>query len=158
MGKTLHLFMLLALFFLTGGSISANAQESAYKTLTFSPETMEKNIQDYTSTWTNTVGTDTWTIVNFNNNNKGWNYIRCGSRKAASVATITNKAAYDQPITKVVVTYDQVSNVNTTYLEVASDANFKSNVQKITIAARVKGDVAYTVATPTANSYYEANS
>ena len=154
MGKTLHLFMLLALFFLTGGSISANAQESAYKTLTFSPETMEKKIQDYTSTWTTTVGTDTWTIVNFNNNNKGWNYIRCGRQKAASVATITNKEAYDQPITKVVVTYDKVSNVNTTYLEVASDANFTSNVQKITIAAQKAGDVEYTVATPTANSYY----
>lgn len=154
MGKTLHLFMLLALFFLTGGSISANAEEPAYKTLTFSSETMEKNIQDYTSTWTNTVGTDTWTIVNFNNNNKGWTYIRCGRKKAASVATITNKAPYDQPITKVVVTYDEVSNVNTTYLEVASDANFKSNVQKITIAAPKAGDVEYTVATPTANSYY----
>lgn len=154
MGKTLHLFMLLALFFLTGGSISANAEEPAYKTLTFSSETMEKNIQDYTSTWTNTVGTDTWTIVNFNNNNKGWTYIRCGRKKAASVATITNKAPYDQPITKVVVTYDEVSNVNTTYLEVASDANFESNVQKITIAAPKAGDVEYTVATPTANSYY----
>ena len=33
MGKTLHLFMLLALFFLTGGSISANAQET--KTFSF---------------------------------------------------------------------------------------------------------------------------
>ena len=33
MGKTLHLFMLLALFFLTGGGISANAQET--KTFSF---------------------------------------------------------------------------------------------------------------------------
>lgn len=154
MGKTLHLFMLLALFFLAGGSISANAEEPAYKTLTFSSETMDESISSYTSTWTNTVGTDTWTIVNFNNNNKGWNFIRCGSKKAASVATITNKEAYDQPITKVVVNYDKVSNVNTTYLEVASDANFTSNVQKITIAAPKAGDVEYTVATPTANSYY----
>ena len=70
------------------------------------------------------------------------------------MATITNKEAYDQPITKVVVTYEKVSNVNTTYLEVASDANFTSNVQKITIAAPKAGDVEYTVATPTANSYY----
>lgn len=42
MGKTLHLFMLLALFFLTGGGISANAQ----KTVTF------------------TAGTDKGTITN----------------------------------------------------------------------------------------------
>ena len=81
MGKTLHLFMLLALFFLAGGGISANAEEPAYKTLTFSSKTMDKGVSSYTDTWTNTVGTDTWTIVNFNNNNKGWKYIRCGSNK-----------------------------------------------------------------------------
>ena len=153
MSKTLQLFMLLALI-LVGGGIEGKAQETAYKTLTFSSATFGKGIQNYTSTWTNTVGKDSWTLVNFNNNNKGWTYVRCGNKKAASIATITNDVAYDKPITKVVVTYDAISNVNKTYLEVASDISFKTNVQKIEITPSTKGDVTYAVPTPAENLFY----
>lgn len=138
MKRIFYLLSLLALLVVGGGS-KANAQEAVYKTLTFSTGTAEKNVQDYTSTWTNTVDGDTWTLDKFNNNNiktndKPWNFVRCGSKKTASIATIVNNDPYPELITKVVVTYDAVKNVNTTYLEVASDAKF-TNAQKVEVKA-----------------------
>ena len=114
---------------------------------------MVKGVSAYDKTWTNTVGGDTWTLVNFNNNNKQWTYVKCGWKSQATIATIVNNDPYTELITKVVVTYDAVSNVNTTYLEVASDDKF-TNAQKIEVKVPVKGDVEYTIPKPVRNSYY----
>lgn len=43
----------------------------------------------------------TWTVRNFNNNNSAWDNIRCGSKSAATTATITTDFAIASPITKV---------------------------------------------------------
>lgn len=88
---------------------------------------------NYTSTWTATNGDYTWTIVNFNNNNKGWEYIKCGSKKATSVATITNGATFSQKITKVVIdmVYTSKKGTATAKLKVNSTNNF-DNVTGIT--------------------------
>ena len=122
---------------------------------TFSSETMQKSVQTYTDTWENVSGT-TLELFAFNNNQKGWEYVKCGRKADASVATITTKAALAEKVTKVVVTIDNIldaTKVNSTYLEVATDAAFTQNVQRtdVTIA---KGDLTYTVATPTENCYY----
>ena len=122
---------------------------------TFSSETMQKSVQTYTDTWENVSGT-TLELFAFNNNQKGWEYVKCGRKADASVATITTKSALAEKVTKVVVTIDNIllaDKVNSTYLEVATDAAFTQNVQRtdVTIA---KGDLTYTVATPTENCYY----
>ena len=122
---------------------------------TFTAETMQKSVQTYTDTWENVSGT-TLELFAFNNNQKGWEYVKCGRKADASVAIITTKSALAEKVTKVVVTIDNIllaDKVNSTYLEVATDAAFTQNVQRtdVTIA---KGNLTYTVANPTENCYY----
>lgn len=138
--------------------MKAQADDVVYKTLDFANATY-KGVSSYTDTWTATSneGQDTWTISNFNNNNKqnGWLYVKCGRKNIASIATIANSDAYSSAVTKVVVTYDDVSsNPNSTYLEVSTDPNFSTVDEKVAVKAPQKGDVAYTISSPKANAYY----
>lgn len=153
MSRLLRNLMLLALIII-GGGMSAQADDVAYKTLDFATA-KQPNEGSYKNTWTATSGNDTWSISNFNNNNNKWAYVKCGSNKAASIATIANSDAYSSAVTKVVVTYDAVkSNPKTTYLEVSTDPSFSTVDQKIEVKTPTKGDVAYTISSPKANAYY----
>ena len=142
-------------------AITASAQ-TAYKTLTFPDENSENNaVSAYTETWTATVGTDSWTIENFNNNswNNSWTYIKCGRKNNASVASIASPAI-DQPVSTVVVTIDKITDatlVNSIKLVVASDAEFATEVETVEAAATsiAAGDLTFTVTTPTAGEYYK---
>lgn len=131
----------------------AYAGDVLYKTLTF-PEGNSKEISSYTDTWTATCEDFTWTIANFNNNKNAWEFIKCGRKANASVASITTPQV-SEILTKVVVTFDAVKTdkVNDTYLEVASDADFTADVQKTQIDLAV-GEVNIMVPTPKANQYY----
>lgn len=120
MVKTLR-FMMIALMAMVCNSVMADA----YKTLTF-PEGNSKEISSYTEKWTATIGTDTWNIENFNNNENLWSYIKCGRENNASVATITTGFKIDKKISTVVVTIDNVTadKVNNIQLLSATDENF----------------------------------
>ena len=85
LSSTLQVFLLFLVALFAGGA-NALAEETLYKTLTFSKETNEKSISSYTETWTATIDKFTWSIANFNNNNNGWQYIKCGSKKNGSPA------------------------------------------------------------------------
>jgi hypothetical protein len=122
--------------------------------LTFSAETQE-SVGSYTSDWSATIGSNSWKIVNFNNNNNKWTYIKCGHKTTANVSTIANKNAYSAAIKKVVVSVDNLLNASkvTTKLEVATDAAF-ANVVETVSATVATGDVEYVVNSPKANCYY----
>ncbi len=140
-------------------TVFANAQtvDQVYKTALFAPANNSEGVQDYTSTWTSTNAGFTVSIANFNNNNSGWNgLIKCGSKNAASVATIATKEAIDQAITKVVITFGSVTatNLNSAKLIVASNDGFTENKQEIDITVE-KGEVACAVTTPTENMFYK---
>lgn len=127
-------------------------------TATFGPSTNSKGVSAYTSSWEATCNGVTFSIENFNNNNNGWNYIKCGSKSAASVASIATKAVMADVITKVVVTIDKVtaSAVNSIKLYVASDADFNNVVETVdgTVA---QGEMTFNVAEANraANLYYK---
>lgn len=148
---------ILAISTLIGG-VSAQAQEAEqpYKTLLFGKNYNSQSVQNYTTAWNATVGNFTWDIVNFNNNQNGWSYVKCGRRGVASTATITTQSAIDKAISKVVITVDAITAtaINSTMLTVATDKDFTENVQtqNITLA---KGDITCTIDTPQANSYYK---
>lgn len=81
----------------------------AYKTLTFPDDNKATNgISGYDKTWTAKIGTDSWSIVKFNNNNwnNNWTFIKCGGKKGAFVGTITTDFAIDKAISSVVVNID----------------------------------------------------
>ena len=138
------------------------AAESVYKTLSFPDNNQANNKKSsYSSTWTAKIGSDSWSIVNFNNNQwKKWKYIKCGNGNSASVATITNSNAFDDAITKVVVKASAITstNVNSITLEVSSDKSFvKSNTETITLDKIQQGDLTFNVANPITNGYYRLN-
>lgn len=126
-------------------------------TLTFPDENSANNkLGAYTESWTAKIGNNSWTISNFNNNKwDNWTYIKCGRKNNASVGTITTDWAIEEAIEKVIVTIDKatVSKVNSTKLEVATDAAFTQNVQKIELSIAT-GTMTYNIPTPTENCYY----
>jgi len=93
-----------------------NAAESVYKTLLFGANYNSKKISSYIDTWTATNDGLTWTIVNANNKNNGWSYIKIGRKNNASVGSIATSTAIDKPVTKINVTVDAVttSKINST--------------------------------------------
>ena len=72
-------------------SMMSFAQDVAYKTALFGANYNSKKISSYTDTWTATNDGFTVTIVNANNNNNGWEYIKMGRKNYASVGSITKK-------------------------------------------------------------------
>ncbi|MBQ0141942.1 MAG: chitobiase/beta-hexosaminidase C-terminal domain-containing protein [Prevotellaceae bacterium] len=131
----------------------AFAGDALYKTLTF-PEGNSKKVGSYTDTWTATCEDFTWTISNFNNNNNTWDVIKCGRKSDPSVASISTPQV-SETITKVVVTFNAVKpdKVNEAYLQIASDANFSTDVQKTPIDLAAS-EVTILVPTPKANQFY----
>ena len=118
-------------------------EETVCKTLTFSRST-------------NSQGGFTWDIVNFNNNNNEWNYIRAGRKDNASVAYISTKSKIEEAVTKVVVTVDNftVGKINSTKLYIASNSDFTQNVQTISLPAS-SGAMTYTVQNPAEKMFYK---
>ena len=131
-------------------------EETVCKTLTFSSSTNSQGVSSYTASWTATVGGFTWDIVNFNNNNNEWNYIRAGRKDYESVAYISTKSKIEEAVTKVVVTVDNftVGKINSTKLYIASNSDFTQNVQTISLPAS-SGAMTYTVQNPAEKMFYK---
>lgn len=132
----------------------------AYKTLTFPDDNKADNkVGGYDKTWTAKIGTDTWSIVNFNNNNwnNNWKWIKCGGKKAALVGTITTDFAIDKAISSVVVNIDRITTayVNSIKLEVTSDKEGKTVLETVKLDKIATGDAVFTIKTPKENCYYK---
>lgn len=124
-------------------------------TLTF-PGGNKTAISAYDKTWEVELSDFTWAIANFNNNNNKWDYIKCGSKKAASVAHIATSTLISSEISKVVVTVDvsETDKINEVYLQVSSKADFSDTLEKVSMTL-ASGENAFTIASPVANAYYK---
>ena len=130
-------------------------------TLSFPDDNQASNsVSSYADDWTAKKGSYSWTISCFNNNKWGnsWTYIKCGSKKADSVASIATDQALDKAVEKVVVTVDKVSEtgkINSTKLVVASDAAFTAVIEEVPVALTKAGAIEYPVSAPAAGLYYK---
>lgn len=136
MTKHLRLIMLSLLAMICMGGYSQS--DELYKTLSFPDENKVNNSKgnnNYVSVWNAKIGTDSWRITNFNNNNwDKWSYIKCGRSKNTSKAKIETNTSLDAEISKIKVTYGNTTKVDKVldyYLLVASDRDFTKNVEKI---------------------------
>ena len=133
--------------------------DEAYKTLTFPDENKANNARgSYTETWKATIGDFSWTIANFNNNSwKNWNFIKCGSKKNVSVASIATSSVMDKAIGFVLVTIDNITaeSVNSISLQVASDSAFSDVKETVKADKLEKGDMQFKVNAPAENLYYK---
>lgn len=133
MGKTLHLFMLLALFFLAGGGISANAQESKTSTLTFKAACGGTGTSDDGVKW---VITSDGTESNFDKT-KGIHY---GTSSAKVKYIQLQTTGITGTITKVVVYASTASKVSASVSVTVGNATFGGNAQTLNTSS----DKAYT--------------
>ena len=90
--------------------------------LTFPGTDEAEKANDYTSTWDATRDGFTWELANWNNYNNGWNQVKAGRKKTASVATITTKTTIPEAISTVTMTIDAINAtyVNSIKMEVIS--------------------------------------
>ena len=153
--------LLLSLLVALAAAVSNDVMAQAYKTLSFPDDNAAANkVGSYDKTWQAVVGTDVWTIANFNNNswNNDWTYIKCGSKKFASVASIRTDFAIDKAIANVVVTIDalkETDKINSVKLQVAADTSFNTVEQEIAAEELAVGNLIFTIPTPAANKYYK---
>lgn len=145
--------MLLAVMCVFGAGTAWGAEE-VYKTALFGSDYNSQSIGSYTATWTATNDDFTVSLANFNNNNNSWNYVKCGRKNTASVATITTKEAIDKAITKVVVTIDALTadKVNSIKLYISSDNETWTEAGSFSIAT---GAQEVALSSPAANLYYK---
>ena len=152
--------LLLSLLVALAATVSNDVMAQAYKTLSFPDDNAAANkVGAYEKTWQAVVGTDVWTIANFNNNKwDNWTYIKCGSKNFASVASIRTDFAIDKAIANVVVTIDALKNtdkINSVKLQVAADTSFNTVEQEIAAEELAVGNLIFTIPTPAANKYYK---
>ena len=127
---------------------------AVYKTALFGSSYNSGNVNNYTSSWYATNNGFRVNLQNFNNNNSGWNLIKCGTSSAASTATIITNVAIDQAITKVSMNISSISNTYVTSITLYTSANGSSWSSAGTFSKNA-GNQQVVIASPTANRYYK---
>lgn len=142
------------------GTLKAQEPELVYECL-FGASYNDSKVGSYTATWTATNEGTTWTIGNFNNNNNGWAYVKCGRKGSASTGYITSPV-FPESISKVVVTIDAItaSSVNSISLLTSSSADSADEdwtpvVSKTGSTELVKGDMEFILPSPQSNLAYK---
>lgn len=125
--------------------------------VTFNSKNNQKEIDGYTFTWTNVTDGTTYELVNFSNYNNGWNYVKCGRKKVASVASIATKTALPEAIGTVSINISAITTttkVNSIKLLVSQDAKFETPIKTYELAKTI-GIQNIKMETPTANCFYK---
>lgn len=146
-------FSLFAAVLFAGSMMAA---ETVYKQTIFNATNNSGKISSYENSWTNTTDGFTVNIVNANNNNNGWAYIKMGRKNVTSVGSIATAAAVDKAITKVALTIDAVtaSKINSLKLYISADGSAWSEEGAFTVAAGAQ-EVAIAEAKQAVNLYYK---
>ena len=135
-------------------TMAVNAVDVVYKTALFGSSYNSDNVSAYESEWSATNEGFTVNIVNANNNNGKWSYIKMGSKNTALVGSITTNAAIDKAITKIDLTIDAVttSDINSLTLKTKTADGEWTDAGTFTIA---KGTQSVAIATPTESMFYQ---
>lgn len=130
------------------------AAEAVYKTALFGSSYNSKGVSAYKSEWSATNGDFKVDIVNANNNNNGWAYIKMGSKNDPLVGSITTNAAIDKAITKVDLTIDAVTAnaINSITLKTKTAEGDWTDAGTFKIAT---GTQSVAIATPTESMFYQ---
>lgn len=137
--------------------VSESAPVAKVYTVSFVKDNCESST-DYVSNkaWKNTTDGLTYSIVNCANNNKKWDFIKAGSRKKDSIATITTDSPFTEAIAESAITIDDVNNkfINSIKLLVSTSADFTTDTTTSYDVNVAKGEQTTKIKTPVANAYY----
>ena len=174
MKKIYSLFLTLLTLLCAG--FAAQAEETPVLSVTPTNDSMSKSVTAYTATFTlKATSTQTFTVANFNNNNKQWtgagvSVMRCGSKSATSKASIASDFAFNEEINKVTVDAERWQTgtndiITSATLYVSSSNKFEAASTKTYTAdvtafndnktKNYKTTFIFNITTPAANQYYK---
>ncbi len=117
----------------------------------------QEKIGSYGATWKATVENQEWTLVNFNNNNNGWEYIRCGKKNTSGNASISTLIA-EKAVKKIILnakfpsTNAQITTLVVNVKNASGDVIETKTIEK---ADLVSGDNEIIIENATAGCTYE---
>lgn len=113
-------------------------------------------VNDYNFTWKNTSDNLKFTIVNGNNFDGAWDYVRFGTKKGVSTGTITTDSPFAEAIAESAITIDKVTiaSIDSIKLLVSTSADFKTNTTSYNVNV-AEGEQTTKITTPVANAYYK---
>ncbi len=113
------------------------------------------SVSGYTASWDATKDGFKVNMANFNNNNNGWSYVKCGRKNNASVATIITDKAITEAIKTVTITIDALTadKINSIKLYVSSSKT--SGWTSVGTFTKATGNQSVTIASPAANKFYK---
>ncbi len=137
--------------------VSESAPVAKVYTISFVKDNCQSST-DYVSgkAWTNTTDDLTYSIVNCANNNKGWDFIKAGSKNKDSIATITTDSPFAEAIAESTIKIDAVTptSINSIKLLVSTSADFTTDTTTSYDVNVAKGEQTTKIITPVANAYY----
>lgn len=137
--------------------VSESAPVAKVYTVSFVKDNCQSST-DYVSNkaWTNTTDGLTYSIVNCANNNKGWDFIKAGSRKKDSIATITTDSPFAEAIAESAITIDSVNDkfINSIKLLVSTSKDFTTDTTTSYDVNVAEKEQTTKITTPVANAYY----
>lgn len=138
--------------------VSDSAPVAKVYTVSFVKANCESST-DYVSNkaWKNTTDGLTYSIVNCANNNKQWDFIKAGSKKQASIGTITTDSPFAEAIAESAITIDSVNDayINSITLLVSTSDKFTADTTTSYDVNVAKGEQTTKITTPVANAYYK---
>lgn len=113
-------------------------------------------VNGYNFTWKNTSDNLKFTIVNGNNFDGAWDYVRFGTQKGDSTGTITTDSPFAEAIAESAITIDKVTiaSIDSIKLLVSTSADFKTNTTSYNVNV-AEGEQTTKITTPVANAYYK---
>lgn len=113
-------------------------------------------VNGYNFTWKNTSDNLKFTIVNGNNFDRAWDYVRFGTKKGDSTGTITTDSPFAEAIAESAITIDKVTiaSIDSIKLLVSTSADFKTNTTSYNVNV-AEGEQTTKITTPVANAYYK---
>lgn len=137
--------------------VSESAPVAKVYTVSFVKANCESST-DYVSNkaWTNTTDGLTYSIVNCANYNKGWDFIKAGSKKKDSIATITTDSPFAEAIAESAITIDSVNDkfINSITLLVSTSKDFTTDTTTSYDVNVAEKEQTTKITTPVANAYY----
>lgn len=138
--------------------VSDSAPVAKVYTVSFVKDNCQSST-DYVSNkaWKNTTDGLTYSIVNCANNNKGWDFIKAGSKKKDSIATITTDSPFTEAIAESAITIDSVNDkfINSITLLVSTSKDFTTDTTTSYDVNVAEEEQITKITTPVANAYYK---
>lgn len=136
--------------------VSESAPVAKVYNVSFNKDNNKKGVQGYKNDWTNVSDDITYNVMNCNNNNNEWDFIRIGSKNNASVGSISTASPFVEAIAESAITIDKVNvaYINSIKLLVSTTDNFAPDTTTSYDVNVAKGKQTTKITAPVANAFY----